>query len=770
MKLILYYFLFLLVLGPFVDCKTNELAILKRKFAAEAPAGKDLRDSAENFNYISKDKNEYNNEQNKNKKVYAPIKNVLIPALQDSSDPLYWSGWIKYFHYEGNNDLSAPTNFYENPDYFTQKVFDRDYMNKDEKIRRVYIPTKNHFWAQLLSSGNFNILGSRKNSNDPQANTVENLNTDLITHIVKDDNASGGVQDLGNFHEGSCIKVTVKRPEAKSNPLYNPRTMIGEKEVWIICTDKEEEKKKLMGFLIAIKLRRQDFLKDDLMLVSKPILSADQIMVGKHMGPVIVKYKGKDASPDDGYWILLQDWSDCSLKCGGGTQLQQWMCVPAKNKGMPCLGEPIRKRKCNNQPCPSVKKDGPLIAPMKNVVTLTPIYKAMPYSQRPQQYIKCVIKENDVLYQTTEFDPEKKEKTKIPGRIVMNTKTISVFRDESYKTALFNFNLGDTNASISKSDFCCFYLTNANRQFEVCGFNNNCGTPTNPIWVNTWIRDLQYFKTKCFEELNELTLKLPAPPKTTKPGVPQPGIGIPLGEGIVESRKQVIEKVIEEEETNELEKKIGETQKVALTALRREINLEDLIKNEEIQKGRDSNAELFRQVEQEKKKKNLLTKALQFRESTYAKIRDAKATKLQIDNIKKDAKVDIKFKRAVLKKKIEEIRNKFKRKNRLLQQQVQLIRSEMAEEIMNANKKGNAENCNIRNDIAKIASYCDKWVADDYTKNRNCKDPANFCYACCETEFGNMYISQRDECQTMCDELDQKDLSDGDWIWEKASS
>merc|ERR1712032_371763 len=58
--------------------------------------------------------------------------------------------------------------------------------------------------------------------------------------------------------------------------------------------------------------------------------------------------------PQDGYWLLLQDWSPCSLKCGGGMSYQQWMCVPPKSGGKKCQGKSIKTKKCNTSKCPGI--------------------------------------------------------------------------------------------------------------------------------------------------------------------------------------------------------------------------------------------------------------------------------------------------------------------------------------------------------------------------------------------------------------------------------
>jgi len=523
-----------------------------------------------------------------------------------------------------------------------------------------------------------------------------------------------------------------------------------------------------MRYLVSLKIQRQKDIDDTGLTEKTKYTSVAELMKIKQFQPKIEKYSGRGASGDDGYWIMLQDWSVCSVKCGGGEKIQQWMCVPPKNHGKPCIGAAIRKKVCNANPCPDTiaKKSGIEKKNDKTHVTLKPIYKAMPYSKRPQQYVKCLIKENDVLYMSREHDPEKKHSVKVPGRVVMNTKTISVFKDDGYANLLFSFNLQNTTFSKSETNFCCFILTSLNRQFELCGFNNNCGTAENPLYVAKWGFDFEFFQQKCYEDpiesrqIGKLNLKNPAV---------GPQNGIPLSQQqkeVVAGRRQIIKKKVQATVQRQMDNKVDATQKVALTAIRREINLEDLIKNEEIQKGKGETQQLYEQMKQEKKKKELLEQALSTRESNYGKVRIAKDTQKKIDNIKHDAKVDITFKRGVLKKKIEEIRNKFRRKHRQIKQQIQMIRAEMAKEIMISNKRGNQDLCRDgRNDVTKIKDYCDRNISEDYVKNSACKEPQNFCYSCCEAEFGNMFIAERDDCQTMCDDLDKEDLSKGDWVW-----
>ena len=51
---------------------------------------------------------------------------------------------------------------------------------------------------------------------------------------------------------------------------------------------------------------------------------------------------------------MLQDWSQCTVACGGGKQYLQRMCVPPRNGGLKCDGENILSIDCNTQPCPNI--------------------------------------------------------------------------------------------------------------------------------------------------------------------------------------------------------------------------------------------------------------------------------------------------------------------------------------------------------------------------------------------------------------------------------
>jgi len=106
----------------------------------------------------------------------------------------------------------------------------------------------------------------------------------------------------------------------------------------------------------------------------------------------------------DGYWQLLQDWSQCSVKCGGGTSTQQWLCVPPKQGGKACLGDSIRTKPCNNQQCPSITRNsGFNLATTNFNIVLKPIITTVQLDKKQLDYINCRIKKEKEKIKSNSF-------------------------------------------------------------------------------------------------------------------------------------------------------------------------------------------------------------------------------------------------------------------------------------------------------------------------------------------------------------------------------
>lgn len=86
----------------------------------------------------------------------------------------------------------------------------------------------------------------------------------------------------------------------------------------------------------------------------------------------------------NGRWVIIQDWSQCTLSCGGGKQYLQRICVPPKQGGASCDGPNILEKDCNSFECPNYIEEG-------KIETLPPVIKMQRFFNRPQRYEVKII-------------------------------------------------------------------------------------------------------------------------------------------------------------------------------------------------------------------------------------------------------------------------------------------------------------------------------------------------------------------------------------------
>merc|ERR1711957_1141263 len=304
----------------------------------------------------------------------------------------------------------------------------------------------------------------------------------------------------------------------------------------------------------------------------------------------------KAGAPIDGKWVLIWDWSQCSLKCGGGSTFQQWRCFPPKNGGKPCKGDAIRRKNCNSFPCPGIdslkdmKKTEPKILPT--------IIKVGTFSNRLQRYEKCVVKDNDAY--AAKYDKKTKNLSKIPIRIVMNNYTITLYEDDDYKTVKHSFKIGDTNLKIEKSHFCCFTLKDGTNENMVCGYDTFCGNASTNSWATGWIKDFALFKNACrtgmytlLTGMDELNLKKKLAKKISDGNADMAR----------KRAKGIKENMLKSDKNNN---PIKNAHDEGFKALSKELNLEKLIKAEEKEREKLMLDSMADKIKNEKEKANCL--------------------------------------------------------------------------------------------------------------------------------------------------------------------
>ncbi|KAL5016463.1 hypothetical protein ScPMuIL_006052 [Solemya velum] len=59
-----------------------------------------------------------------------------------------------------------------------------------------------------------------------------------------------------------------------------------------------------------------------------------------------------DPCPVDGVWDTWTQWDDCTVTCGGGTQMRNRTCIGPFHNGADCPDKGLDVRMCNEDPCP----------------------------------------------------------------------------------------------------------------------------------------------------------------------------------------------------------------------------------------------------------------------------------------------------------------------------------------------------------------------------------------------------------------------------------
>jgi hypothetical protein len=212
-----------------------------------------------------------------------------------------------------------------------------------------------------------------------------------------------------------------------------------------------------------------------------------------------------------------------------------------------------------------------------------------------------------------------------------------------------------------------------------------------------------------------------------------------------------VKKEVLKQAKRQYDKKKKKADNLSFSVIGKEISLENMVKQEEQTKEEIVTKTLQAQLKQEEYKAECLEKSFEERELDDEFVESEKESMDDIEEVHEQARKKIENSRNKLKKDIQRIKLQSKSKNQNLSAKLKQIRTKMSKEIMLANKNGNLETCRKgRLNVDFRESYCNENFIDDWSRNSDCKGD-EFCYVCCETEFGAMYVTQRDNCYKMCD-------------------
>ena len=180
---------------------------------------------------------------------------------------------------------------------------------------------------------------------------------------------------------------------------------------------------------------------------------------------------------EDGKWVIIQEWTKCSLKCNGVSVLKR-LCIPPKRGGKPCEGEAELQQPCNTS-CQS--ESLPVELTIKR------------FTCKPQRYEKCRIKEIDMMMWEEAAGISKER----PVRVVMNSDTIRIFNDPEFSKELKGFNLSTTQLMTVRRENCFLLFERKEHTAELCPFPSE-SEPENVM--TEWKVHFSLFKNKCKEE------------------------------------------------------------------------------------------------------------------------------------------------------------------------------------------------------------------------------------------------------------------------------
>lgn len=202
-----------------------------------------------------------------------------------------------------------------------------------------------------------------------------------------------------------------------------------------------------------------------------------------------------------------------------------------------------------------------------------------------------------------------------------------------------------------------------------------------------------------------------------------------------------------------LNEKIDQIKKISLNQIEKELRLEDLLEEDELEKQELQQEELKKEIKNNQKKSEKLLLAIK-ESQLEEKYRLAKFNAVEsIKKIQEETKKQILQRRMLVKKRISELRNINERKKSMLKEQILNLRGSMAENISRVLKKGDEESCkysSFANQFDKIRIYCILNFKDDHVKYGDCVKEETFCGVCCENEFGDFYLTEREICNKKC--------------------
>jgi hypothetical protein len=206
-----------------------------------------------------------------------------------------------------------------------------------------------------------------------------------------------------------------------------------------------------------------------------------------------------------------------------------------------------------------------------------------------------MIKEGDLLYSKVLHTKNGNHVTSpMPVRVVMNNRTISLFYSETYDSLVLSFDLMRTKFLMSDKKYCFLLSENMKKETELCSFSFSNGEKD----VREWNETIDIFKTQCDNKILTEEIEREVKKKMLKK------IQV-MKEEMVKEKQDMMNLNIVEMKSAEHEGNLDITQDLAEEVIRKELNIEDKIRREEMEREHLEQMEITSQIEKEEKKSEM---------------------------------------------------------------------------------------------------------------------------------------------------------------------
>lgn len=681
--------------------------------------------------------------------------------------PILWKGWVKFFKYPQDQNHNSPKAFYENLEYTDQlkRVKQCDLEVKEDGVWKFPIH-KNLFYCIIYNN---EVSFSRSKINF-LTTIYDTLKIDYIQPVSEDNGFIGGITNVGSFKEGECFKVSTLKSGG-----WN----------WIICTDESVEKFKVMNELKKVVINHQRKNGTVFVGTEKPEQSPiKQNGLETAKSFTDLNDNSNQNKPKTSYWEVLQDWSTCSKFCGGGTQTLQRICVQIK-VGEACEGQEILTKPCNTKPCPVDDRKINILDPFnkKKVIVNNkkPVLKVLPFSDRPQRYDKCHLKESDLLLTVgLNKAPSLNQSMKItaiqiPVRVIMNEHTISAYAGLKETDKKVSFDIKKVNFYHSSRDPMCFELKEIGvsdvageigaievfpNKAEFCPFGSSSNGPE---IKEEWDYDFHLFKNQCHQD-KKVSAVLDEAEIEKELNNKKEAIKIDL---ISNKKAKIMIQEVTKPSTH-----LKEAKKESLQALKQEMKLEELVEQEIKEVQNQAFEQKKEELEKEKQKLDCLNKAIREKELETEYSIDIATRESRVNSIKKQVADTIIEKRERLKNKIAKLKKLNEFKIGTMDTQIKNIRLEMLNGLELPSY--NPSLCKIiietKNELqyeTERKKYCDMKMTHDPEDYAKCKSSNrnDLIQLCCDYETDPNKPEDFKECIKEAEVPKDAQLNDVRFFW-----